>query len=48
MNSFEPWLGMGNVAGIQSLRLAGRKLPHTEIDAIPSWLRDGAVSAGET
>ena len=39
MNSFEPWLGMANVAGIQSLRLAGRKLPHTKIDAIPSWLR---------
>ena len=67
MNSFEPWLGMANVAGIQSLRLAGRKLPYTEIDAIPSWLRariardhpgfldvttqwlrDGAVSGGET
>lgn len=40
MNSFAEWLGMGDTPGMQSLRLAGRKLPHTALGAIPAWLRE--------
>ncbi len=39
MNSFEGWLGMAGVAGMQSLRLAGRKVPYDDVDVIPVWLR---------
>jgi hypothetical protein len=39
MNSFADWLGMADVPGVQNLRLAGRKRPHTDVDAIPGWLR---------
>jgi hypothetical protein len=39
MNSFAEWLGMGDTPGMQNLRLAGRKLPDTDREAIPAWLR---------
>jgi hypothetical protein len=40
MNSFAEWLGMGDAPGMQNLRLAGRKVPHTDREAIPAWLRE--------
>ncbi len=40
MNSFADWLQLGGMPGMQNLRLAGRKLPHTDLDAIPVWLRE--------
>lgn len=39
MNSFAPWLGMEGVAGVQNMRLAGRKCRLFEPDAIPEWFR---------
>ena len=39
MNSFADWLDMADLPGVQNLRLAGRKLPHTDGEAIPAWLR---------
>ncbi len=40
MNSFADWLGFGDTPGMQNLRLAGRKVPHADLDAIPTWLRE--------
>jgi hypothetical protein len=40
MNSFARWLGMSGMHGIQNLRLAGRKRPHTDLGAIPLWMRE--------
>ena len=38
MNSLAPWLQMDGVAGVQNIRLAGRKCRLFERDAIPPWL----------
>ena len=40
LNSFSDWLGFDGVDGTQSLRLAGVKRPHDDLDAIPGWLRE--------
>jgi hypothetical protein len=40
MNSFAPWLGMDGVAGVQNMRLMGRKCRMFERDAIPAWLSE--------
>ena len=40
MNSFAPWLQMDGTAGVQNIRLAGRKCRLLERGAIPSWLRE--------
>jgi hypothetical protein len=40
MNSFAEWLGLAGTPGMQNLRLAGRKVPHTDREAIPPWLRE--------
>jgi hypothetical protein len=40
MNSFADWLGLGDMPGVQNLRLAGRKVRHTEREAIPACLRE--------
>jgi hypothetical protein len=39
MNSFAPWLQMDGTAGVQNIRLAGRKCRLFERDTIPPWLR---------
>lgn len=39
LNSFAPWLGMAEVAGVQDMRITGVKCKLGDRDAIPDWLR---------